>query len=347
MEGKTCLVTGASDGIGYVAARELASRGRQRDCGGTQRRQDPRRGDAHYRRNEKRRHQLLCSGLVFAGRRSERLAEQVRERTSRLDVLLNNAGAIFLSRRTSIDGLEMTFALNHMGYFLLTNQLLDLLQDSAPARIVNVSSSSHGSPGKFQLEDLPNVRSNRGYRAYGRSKLCNILFTYELSRRLEGSGITVNALHPGLVRTNIARNNGVLGRVVNFFIGARGVDTVQGARTLVYLATSPEVEEITGKYFVDCRPVQSSALSYDPKLAERLWELSERLTRLSEGVSQYEKERLSFTAKDSSYRATCTRPTAWPPASSAERCCCVTATPASRTCTCPTTPACSTRRATW
>ena len=288
MEGKTCLVTGASDGIGYVAARELASRGASVIAVG---RNAAKTHGAAMRIIDETRNEDVSYFVADLSSQGDvrNLAEQVRERTSRLDVLLNNAGAIFLSRRTSIDGLEMTFALNHMGYFLLTNQLLDLLQDSAPARIVNVSSSSHGSPGKFQLEDLPNVRSNRGYRAYGRSKLCNILFTYELSRRLEGSGITVNALHPGLVRTNIARNNGVLGRVVNFFIGARGVDTVQGARTLVYLATSPEVEEITGKYFVDCRPVQSSALSYDPKLAERLWELSERLTRLSEGVSQYEK----------------------------------------------------------
>lgn len=281
MEGKTCLVTGASDGIGYVAARELALRGARVIAVG---RNAAKTHGAAVRIIDETRNEDVSYFIADLSSQKDvrRLAEQVKERTSRLDVLLNNAGAVFLSRRTSIDGLEMTFALNHMGYFLLTNQLLDLLQDSTPARIVNVSSSSHGSPGKFQMEDLPNTRSNRGFRAYGRSKLCNVLFTYELSRRLEGSGITVNALHPGLVRTNIARNNGVLGRVVNFFIGARGVDTVQGARTLVYLATSPEVEEITGKYFVDCRPVPSSALSYDLKLAERLWELSERLTRLSE-----------------------------------------------------------------
>ena len=167
----------------------------------------------------------------------------------------------------------MTFALNHMGYFLLTNLLLELLTQSAPSRIINVSSSSHGSPGRFLLQELPKPGSNRGYRAYGRSKLCNILFTYELARRLEGTGITVNALHPGLVRTNIARNNGVLGRVVNFFIGARGVDAVQGAETLVYLASSRDAEDVTGKYFVDCRPVPSSRLTYDPDLAAGLWEL--------------------------------------------------------------------------
>ena len=281
MEGKTCLVTGASDGIGYVAARELAFRGASVIAVG---RNAPKTHGAAMRIIDETRNDNVSYFVADLSSQSDvrRLAEQVRERTSRLDVLLNNAGAIFLSRRASIDGLEMTFALNHMGYFLLTNQLLDLLRESAPARIINVSSSSHGSPGKFRLEDLPKPSSNRSYRAYGRSKLCNILFTYELARRLEGTGITVNALHPGLVRTNIARNNGVLGRVVNFFIGARGMDAIQGAKTLVYLASSSEVEDVTGKYYVDCRPVPSSKLSYDPELAEGLWELSERLTGMSE-----------------------------------------------------------------
>ncbi len=281
MEGKTCLVTGASDGIGYVAARELALKGASVIAVG---RNASKTHGAVMRIIDETRNDDVSYFVADLSSQSDvrRLAKQVRESTSRLDVLLNNAGAIFLSRQTSIDGLEMTFALNHMGYFLLTNQLLDLLRESTSARIINVSSSSHSSPGRFRLEDLPKPSSNRGYRAYGRSKLCNILFTYELSRRLEGTGITVNALHPGLVRTNIARNNGALGRVVNFFIGARGIDAVQGAKTLVYLAASQDVGEVTGKYYVDCRPVSSSKLSYDPGLAEGLWELSERLTGLSE-----------------------------------------------------------------
>ena len=284
MEGKTCLVTGASDGIGYIAARELALKGARVIAVG---RNAPKTHGAVMRIIDETKNDDVSYFVTDLSSQSavRKLAKQVRERTSRLDVLLNNAGAIFLSSQASIDGLEMTFALNHMGYFLLTNELLDLLRESAPARIINVSSSSHGSPGRFTLQELPKTRSNRGYRAYGRSKLCNILFTYELSRRLEGTGITANALHPGLVRTNIARNNGALGRMVNFFIGARGVDTVQGARTLVYLATSREVEGVTGKYYVDCRPVPSSALSYDVGLAEGLWELSERLTSKSTRTS--------------------------------------------------------------
>ena len=277
MEGKTCLITGGSDGIGYVAARELA------------------RMDANVviaGRNATKTATALARIIGETGNRAvrylladmssqgdvRRLADQVKEQMPRLDVLVNNAGAIFLSDRRSADGIEMTFALNHLGYYLLTTLLLGPLKDSTPARIVNVSSSSHFSAGNFRLEDLPKPGINGGYRAYGRSKLCNILFTYELARRLEGSGVAVNALHPGLVRTNIARNNGLLGSVVNFFIGARGVDALKGAETLNYLATSPEVEGVTGKFFVDCRAVPSSALSYDAGLASDLWELSERLT---------------------------------------------------------------------
>ncbi len=277
MEGKTCLITGGSDGIGYVAARELARLGAQVFFVG---RNAYKTKDAVERIRDEtgnREVRYLLADLSSQGD-VRRLADQVKEQIPRLDVLLNNAGAIFLSNRSSVDGIEMTFALNHLGYFLLTTLLLDLLKDSATARIVNVSSSSHASPGEFRLEDLPQPGKSGGYRAYGRSKLCNLWFTYELARRLEGSAVAVNALHPGLVRTNIARNNGVLGRLVNFFIGARGVDAARGAATLIYLAASPEVEGITGQYFVDCRAVASSSLSYNAGLASGLWEMSQRLT---------------------------------------------------------------------
>ena len=277
MEGKTCLITGGSDGIGYVAARELARLGAQVFIVGRNAFKTKDAVDRILDETGNREVRYLLADLSSQGD-VRRLADQVRERIPRLDVLLNNAGAIFLSNRSSVDGIEMTFALNHLGYFLLTTLLLDLLKDSAPARIVNVSSSSHGSPGEFRLEDLPQPGKSGGYRAYGRSKLCNLWFTYELARRLEGSAVSVNALHPGLVRTNIARNNGVLGRVVNFFIGTRGVDAARGAETLTYLAASPEVEGITGQYFVDCRTIASSSLSYDAGLASGLWEMSERLT---------------------------------------------------------------------
>ena len=213
MEDKTCLITGGSDGIGYVAARELARMGASVTMVG---RNATKTAAATARIIEETGNpsvRYLLADLSSQGD-VRRLAAQVKEQMPRLDVLVNNAGAVFLSNRRSVDGIEMTFALNHLGYYLLTTLLLDLLRDSAPARIVNVSSKSHLSAGRFRLEDLP--ESGGGYRAYGRSKLCNLLFTYELARRLEGSGVTVNALHPGLVRTNIARDNGLLGRVANF-----------------------------------------------------------------------------------------------------------------------------------
>lgn len=277
MDSKTCLITGGSDGIGYEAARELARMGANVVIAG---RNPAKTAAAATRIIQDTGNSSVRFMLADLSSQAEvrRLAAQVRDELPRLDVLINNAGAVFLSNRRSVDGVEMTFALNHLGPFLLTTLLLDLLRDSSPARIVNVSSGAHFSARDFRLERLPKPESGSGYRAYARSKLCNILFTNELARRLEGTGLTVNALHPGLVRTNIARNNGLLGRIVNLLIGAGGVSASKGARTMTYLAASPEVEGLTGRYFVDCRDVPSSALSYDAGLAAGLWDLSERLT---------------------------------------------------------------------
>ncbi len=279
MKGKTCLITGGGGGIGYAAARELARLGATvviADRNATM------AAPAMARIIEETGNPAVRYLLADLSSQGEvrRLSAQVKEQVPRLDVLVNNAGAIFLYDRRSVDGIEMNLALNHLGCYLLTTLLLDLLKDSAPARIVNVSSGYHCWAGNFRLEDLPKSGRSGGHRAYARSKLCNVLFTYELARRLEGSGVTVNALHPGLVGTNMARNNGLLGRVVNFLVRARGVDASKGAETLNYLATSPEVEGFSGEYFVDCRAVPSSALSYDAGLAADLWELSERLTVL-------------------------------------------------------------------
>lgn len=277
MEGKTCLITGGSDGIGYAAARELARMGANVLIVGRNR---PKTEAAAERIKMETGNHSVSFLLADLSSQAEirALAAQVKAQTPRLHVLLNNAGAIFLSSRTSVDGFEMTFALNHLGYFLLTTLLLDLLRDSAPARIVNVSSSSHYSAGNFRIEDLPEPAQKAGFRAYGRSKLCNVLFTYELARLIQDSGVTVNALHPGLVGTNFARNNGLIGRVANFFMGVRGISVDKGAETLVYLASSPEVEGVTGKFFIDCQAVPSSDLSYDENLASELWDLSQRLT---------------------------------------------------------------------
>ena len=277
MQGKICLITGGSDGIGYAASRELARLGARVVIIG----RNSAKTEAAVRRiiadTDNPAVECLLANLS-SQREVRRVAAEAMELLPHLDVLLNNAGAIFLSGRRSAEGIEMTFALNHLSYFLLTGLLLERLRKAPRARIINVSSCAHESPGKFRLEDLPKPASNQGYGAYKRSKLCNILFTYELARRLEGGSITVNALHPGLVRTNIARNNGLLGRVVNFFIGVRGIGPDKGAETPVYLAASPEVDGVTGKYFVDCRPVPSSSISYDADLTARLWDISMSLT---------------------------------------------------------------------
>ena len=277
MQGKICLITGGSDGIGYAASRELARMGARVIIVG----RNAVKTEAAVRRiiadTDNTAVKYLLADLS-SQREVRRVAAEAMALVPHLDVLLNNAGAIFLSDRRSADGIDMTFALNHLSYFLLTDLLLEHLRKAPRARIINVSSCAHESPGRFRLEDLPKPSSNRGYGAYKLSKLCNILFTYELARRLEGESITVNALHPGLVRTNIARNNGLLGRVVNFFIGVRGIGPDRGAETPVYLAASPEVEGVTGKYFVDCRPVPSASVSYDAELAARLWDMSASLT---------------------------------------------------------------------
>ena len=285
MRGKICLITGGSDGIGYAASRELARMGARVIIVGRNSAKTKAAAQQITAETDNPAVEYLLADLS-SQLEVRRVAAEAMKLAPHLDVLLNNAGAIFLSERRSAEGIGMTFALNHLSYFLLTSLLLEHLRKAPQARIINVSSCAHESPGKFRLEDLPKPSENRGYPAYKRSKLCNILFTYELARRVEGENITVNALHPGLVRTNIARNNGLLGRVINFFIGVRGIPPDQGAETPVYLAASPEVESVTGRYFVDCRPVPSSSISYDAELAARLWDMSASLTVASDPTAR-------------------------------------------------------------
>lgn len=207
-------------------------------------------------------------------------AQEFRAGYDRLDVLVNNAGAVFTHRSMTIDGFERTFALNHLAYFLLTNLLIDLLCTDAPSRIVSVSSIAHQG-AVLDFDDLQFERRYAGFRAYGRSKLANILFTHELARRLEGTGVTANCLHPGVVSTGFNKNNGVLLRLGMTIARPFLLSAEKGARTIVYLAASPEVEGVTGEYFVNCTATTSSPVSYDDEAARRLWEVSARLTGLS------------------------------------------------------------------
>lgn len=280
LQGKVMLVTGATDGIGKVTARRLAERGATVIVAG----RNPAKtaqtaGEIRAQTGNDAVADLVADLALMAGVRA--LADQVLARYDRLDVLINNAGAIFMRRQQTAEGLEMTFALNHLAYFLLTHLLLERLQASAPARIVNVSSGAHFG-ARLNLDDVQMARGYNGFRAYSNSKLMNLLFTYALARRLEGTGVTVNALHPGLVATQFAANNwGTLGQWGRKLLNLVSISAEKGAETSVYLATAPEVAGVSGQYFYRCQPAQSSAASRDQAAQERLWQISAALTGIA------------------------------------------------------------------
>ena len=278
LAGKVCLVTGATSGIGKVTARELAQRGATVVVVGRSEARSVATVSQIRRQTDNSSVEFLLADLS-SQQDVRRLAEEFENRYPRLDVLVNNAGAIMLSRRESVDGIEMTFALNHLAYFLRTNLLLDRLKSSAPARIVNVASNSH-ERAKLDLDDIQVRGRYWGVGAYARSKLANILFSYELARRLEGTGVTVNALHPGLVGTNFLANNGPFGKLLKMAVAIKGMSVERGARTSIYLASSPDVEKVTGRYYFKEQDVPSSIASYDEDSARRLWRLSAELTGL-------------------------------------------------------------------
>jgi NAD(P)-dependent dehydrogenase (short-subunit alcohol dehydrogenase family) len=278
MKGKICMVTGATAGIGRVTAQALAQQGATVVVVGRDAEKAAQTAAHIQRETGNREVQWLLADLSDQAQ-VRRLAQEFKERFPRLDVLINNAGAFFLTRQLSADGIEMTLAVNHLSPFLLTHLLLDTLQASAPARVINVASASHRG-ARIDFEDLQGERKYRGMRAYGQAKLALVLFTYELARRLKGTGITVNALHPGFVATNIGQNNGCLFKLISPLMKLIARRPEEGAQTSIYLATSPEVAGDTGKYFVDNKAVPSDPVSYDEALAKRLWETSAALTGL-------------------------------------------------------------------
>jgi NAD(P)-dependent dehydrogenase (short-subunit alcohol dehydrogenase family) len=273
------LITGATSGIGYETARGLAKTGAQVVIAGRDERKCRQSVETIRKESSNPQIEYLLADLSSQAQ-VRRLASEFKERFDRLDVLVNNAGAFFLRREESVDGIEMTFALNHLAYFLLTNLLLDTMRASAPARIVNVSSNAHLG-FEMNFDDLQARRGYNSWRAYGQSKLANLLFTYELARRLGGSGVSVNALHPGFIATGIGKNNGWIARLAMWLVDFGARKPQEGAQTALYLATSPEVEGVTGKYFIDCHEVSSSPASYDRQAAGRLWQISEEMTGLS------------------------------------------------------------------
>lgn len=276
MTSKTILITGATNGIGKQAAHELAKLGAHllivgRDAARTQAVRDALVA-AHPQTT-------VETYLADLSRMAEvkRLADAVKAKHSRIDVLVNNAGAIFDARHVTVDGYEQTFALNHLAYFLLVRELIGVLSASAPARIVNVASAAH-SGAKINFDDLHGARGYSSFKAYGQSKLANIMFSYALARRVPSANITVNALHPGFVDTGFGSNGGSIMRIAIGVMKRFGALTPEkGADTLVYLASSPEVEGVTGKYWDQRKAISSNAASMDDAAQERLWEVSERL----------------------------------------------------------------------
>jgi NAD(P)-dependent dehydrogenase (short-subunit alcohol dehydrogenase family) len=280
MHGKVCIITGATSGIGLQTALRVAATGVDLVLVG----RDPARGAAalallkqHAPQASVVMHYADLARMDHVRELGEKLAA-----LARIDVLINNAGAAFWRRQTTAEGLERTFALNHLSYFLLTALLRRRLVASAPARIVNVASEAHRG-AKIEFDDLMGARRYNGLTAYNRSKLCNILFTRELARRLDGTGVTANCLHPGFVASRIGDNNETLVRL-GFAIAKRlfGISPQRGAETSVYLATSPEVAGKSGGYYEKCALATPSARAYDDAAALRLWRESARITDIED-----------------------------------------------------------------
>ena len=272
MNGKVCLVTGATDGIGKVSARVLAELGAKVIIVG----RNPEKSAivlAELRSISGNENIDLLMADLAVMQEVRDLAEQVISRYDRIDVLLNNAGGYFTKHEITSDGLEMTFALNHMSYFLLTNKLMELLKYSAPARIVNVSSDAHYGVD-MEFENLNGEQEYKAWKAYQKSKLANVLFTYELLKKVPGN-ITVNCLHPGFVATNFGHNNGgFFGPVLKIAQRISAIDPEEGAKTSIFLCSAPEIKGASGKYFYKCQPKTSSQESRNMDTGKRLWQIS-------------------------------------------------------------------------
>ncbi len=275
MDGKVVVVTGGTSGIGQVAAVELARQGarilliaRDRDRAAAALAAIGKAGPGLA-------HRTLYANLASIAE-TRAVAKKIAQTEPRVDVLINNAGALFNRRQLSPDGLEMTFAVNHMAYFVLTEGLRPTLAASKPARIVNTASGAHRG-ATLDFGDLQSERAYSGFQVYGRSKLCNILFTRELARRLEGGGVTANSLHPGFVATRFGDGSGGLMQAIMPVAKLGAISPKKGAETIVYLASSPDVASTSGLYFYQCKPDTPSPAAQDDATAARLWAESERL----------------------------------------------------------------------
>ncbi|MBT3518288.1 MAG: SDR family oxidoreductase [Candidatus Marinimicrobia bacterium] len=271
---KICLITGATDGIGKQTALELARKGFILGLVG---------------RNSEKGTQVVSEIISKTGNESiqfhqadlssisemRRLATEIQNTYESLDVLLNNAGAYFNNFSTTVDGFESTFALNHIAYFYLTELLLEMVKNETPGRIINVASAAHRN-SKLDFDNIQGIDDYKGWPAYGRSKLMNIMFSYECHRRFSDSGVTFNCLHPGFVNSSFGNNNvGFARGSLNFAKSLFAIPVIKGALTSIYLASSEEVEGVSGEYFDKCKPIKSSKVSYSKNDQNQLWEISE------------------------------------------------------------------------
>ncbi|HYB69254.1 MAG TPA: SDR family oxidoreductase [Candidatus Bathyarchaeia archaeon] len=279
MQDKVVVVTGATSGIGQVAAEQLAAMGARIVLVA----RDRRRGEAALARLRERgpraQHAIHYADLSRVGE-TRQVAGAIAAAEPRVDVLINNAGALFTTRQVTADGLERTFATNHMSYFVLTEGLRERLAAAAPARVINTASDAHKG-ARLDWSDLQSERGYSGFAAYGRSKLCNILYTRELARRLNGTGVTANSLHPGFVATRFGdESGGWLSLGVRLAKKIAAISPEKGADTLVFLASAPEVAGASGAYFYKRRPARPSREAQDDDAAARLWAESEKLASL-------------------------------------------------------------------
>jgi len=282
MQGKVVVITGATSGLGRIAANRLADMGARLVVVA----RDRARGEAlvaELRAKGGGEHGIHYADLSRLAE-VNRVGAEIAAAEPRIDVLINNAGSIFGSRVVTEDGLERTFATNHMAYFVLTLSLLNRLKAAAPSRVVNTASDAHKGKS-LDFDDLQTTKGYAAQHAYGRSKLANILFTRELARRLTGTGVTANCLHPGFVTTGLGQRDGWFGIAV--WVAMRFAGKPEpGAATIVHLASSPEVANVSGEYFYDRRPVLPSRGAQDDDAARRLWEESERIAEHSAGRSR-------------------------------------------------------------
>jgi retinol dehydrogenase-12 len=281
VKGKTCIVTGATSGIGRSTALALARAGAELGLVA----RDPARAEETVRAiRDATGSTAVEVFLADLGSQAaiRRVAPAILARYPRIHLLVNNAGVVNLKRQVTADGIEQTFAVNHLAYFLLTMLLLDRLRESAPARIVNVGSDAHKFVSGMNFDDVGFASGYKSMKVYGHSKLANLLFTQELARRLDGSGVTVNCVHPGAVATSLGKNNGTMATLLIRVLAPFFRTPDKGSATTMHVATSPALDGISGRYFASCREARPSAAGTDRAAAERLWELSAHLTGLDQ-----------------------------------------------------------------